>query len=409
MRRPAAQGRGGHGDLTPVADYRAALTELLAPVGAIDLLLADALGATLAEDIVAAQPLPAVATAATDGYAIASNDVLWPVSLPVAYEVQSTERAPRVLVRGTAVRVQSGAPMPRGADAVASFADTDRGQGTVAIKRSILRGENVRREGFDAPAGEVLVPAGRRLGAREIGLAAAIGSSRLLVRPVPRVVVMAVGDDLDDDAREGVPDANTPMLAALVDDAGARAYAVGIAPDDPARLADALEDQVVRADVIVTTGGLSGGHGDTLPDVLRTIGEVHVTELGLVPRAHHAWGRVENVPVVCLPGHPVSALLAFEAYLRPALRAMTGFDHVARVTVRAEWTGTWPSTVGVEEAVPVVLDLDDAGVVRARPLGDGRGGVSLAALVESDGIAWVDAETLTVRDGDTVRCTVWDR
>lgn len=409
MTRPTSQGAGSPHRLTPVADYRATLTELLAPVGAIDLLLADALGATLAEDIVATEPLPAVATAATDGYAIASNDALWPVSLPVAYEVESSERAPRVLVRGTAVRVQSGAPMPRGADAVAALADTDGGLGTVAITRSILRGENVRREGFDAPAGEVLVPAGRRLGAREIGLAAAIGSSRLLVRPVPRVVVMAVGDDLNEDAREGVPDANTPMLAALVDDAGARAYAVGIASDDPGRLANALEDQVVRADVIVTTGGLSGGHGDTLPDVLRTIGEVHLADVDLAPRAHHAWGRVEGVPVVCLPGHPVSALLAFEAYLRPALRAMTGFDHVARVTVRAEWTGTWPSTVGVEEAVPVILDLDDAGVVRARPLGDGRGGVSLAALIESDGIAWVDAETLTVRDGDTVRCTVWDR
>jgi molybdopterin biosynthesis enzyme len=88
---------------------------------------------------------------------------------------------------------------------------------------------------------------------------------------------------------------------------------------------------------------------------------------------------------------------------------MAGFSHVSRVTVRAEWTGTWPSTPGQEEAVPVMLDLDDHGVVTATPLGDGRGGVSLATLVESDAIAWIDADVVTLANGDTVRCTVWER
>lgn len=399
--------------MTTVAQHRAALTELLGTVEAIDLSLGDALGAVAAEDITAPQAYPAVAQAAADGYAIASNDALTPVSLPVAFDVDSRDRTPRVLVRGTAVRIASGAPLPRGADAVAGLADTDGGVGTVRLSRSILRGENVRRAGFDAAEGEVVVPEGRRIGPRELGLVAAIGRTRVRVRPVPRVVVMAIGSELVDakSGAAGVPDANTHMLAALVEDAGARAYRVGAVPDDPAAVAAALEDQVVRADVIITTGGLSAGGSDSLVDVLRAIGTADAVDLALAPRSRHAVGSIgeANTPVVALPGHPVSALLAFEAYLRPALRAMSGFSEVQRVTIRAQLTRAWPSTSGVVEAVPVTLDLDGDGVVRATPIGDGRGGVSLGALARSDGIAWVGAEVTTAQAGDEVRCTVWDR
>ena len=366
-----------------------------------------------AEDITAPDAYPSVAQAAADGYAIASNDALTPVSLPVAFDVDSRERNPRVLVRGTAVRISSGAPMPRGADAVAAIADTDGGVGTVRLTRSILRGENVRRAGFDAAAGEVVVPAGRRIGPRELGLVAAIGRSRVRVRPVPRVVIMAIGSELVDprEGADGVPEANTHMLAALVEDAGARAYRVGAVSDEPAAMAMALEDQVVRADVIITTGGLSAGSSDALVEVLGAIGSATIVDLELMPRARHAIGRVgeADTPVVALPGHPVSALLAFEAYVRPALRAMSGFAEVQRVTIRAELATQWPSTAGVVEAVPVTFELDDEGVVRATPIGDGRGGVSLGALARSDGIAWVSADVTTARAGDEVRCTVWDR
>ncbi len=399
--------------MTTVAHYRAALTELLGTVRALDMALGDALGAVAAEDVTAPRPYPEVPLAATDGYAIPSNDALSPVALPVAFDVDSSERTPRVAVRGTAVRIASGAPLPRGADAVAALADTDGGVGTVQLRRSILRGENVRSAGFDASEGEVIVPAGRRIGPRELGLVAAVGRARVLVRPVPRVVVVAIGSELVDSrsTTPGVPEANTHMLAALIEDAGARAYRVGAIPDDPAVIAAALEDQVVRADLIITTGGLSGGINDTLVDVLRTIGTAEHSELKLLPRSRHAFGRIleGDTPVIALPGHPVSALLAFEAYVRPALRGMSGFSELRRVTIRAELARDWPSTGGFVEAVPVTLDLDDQGVVRATPIGDGRGGVSLGALARSDGIAWVSANVTTARAGDEVRCTVWDR
>jgi len=399
--------------MTTVANHRAALTQMLGSVEAIDLALGDALGAVAAADITSPSAYPAVPLAATDGYAIASNDALAAVSLPVAFDVDSRERTPRVLVRGTAVRIASGAPLPRGADAVAALADTDAGVGTVRLSRSILRGENVRGAGFDADQGEVIVPAGRRIGPRELGLVAATGRSRVTVRPVPRVVVAAIGSELVDarSGEPGVPEANTHMLSALVEDAGAKAYRVSAIPDDPAAIAAALEDQVVRADVIITTGGLSGGTTDPLVEVLGAIGTSERVDLNLLPRARHAVGRIAegNTPVIALPGHPVSALLAFEAYVRPALRAMSGFAEVRRVTIRAQWARDWPSTSGFMEAVPVSLDLDDDGVVRAAPLSDGRGGVSLGALARSDGIAWVGADVTTARAGDEVRCTVWDR
>ena len=399
--------------MTTVAQHRAALTELLGTVEALDLALGDALGAVAVQDITSPEPYPEYPLAAEDGYAIASNDALAPVALPVAFDVDSRERTPRVAVRGTAVRIASGSPLPRGADAVAALADTDGGVGTVQLRRSILRGENVRRAGFDAAAGEVIVPAGRRIGPRELGLIAAVGRTRVRVRPVPRVVIMAIGSELVDarSGSAGVPEVNTHMLGALVEDAGARVYRVGAISDDPAVIAATLEDHVVRADVIITTGALSGGLNDTLVDVLRTIGTAEQVDLDLLPRSRHAFGRIldGDTPVIALPGHPVSALIAFEAYVRPALRAMSGFAEVRRVTIRAEFAISWPSTAGVVEAVPVTLDLDDDGVVRATPIGDGRGGISLGALARSDGIAWVGANVTTARAGDEVRCTVWDR
>lgn len=399
--------------MTTVSQHRADLTELLGTVEPIDLALGDALGAVTEHDVTATHAYPATSQAAADGYAIASNDALHPVALPVAFDVDSRDRTPRVLVRGTAVRIASGAPMPRGADAVAAIADTDGGVERVTLSRSILRGENVRRAGFDATEGEVIVPAGRRIGPRELGLIAAIGRARVRVRPVPRIVVVAIGSELVDakSGAEGVAEANTHMLSALVHDAGARAYRVGAIPDDPGAIAAALEDQVVRADAIITTGGLSAGGSDALIEVLRTIGTGELVDVALAPRSRHGIGRIDegDTPVIALPGHPASALIAFEAYARPALRAMAGFTEVKRVTIRAELAAAWPSTNGVTEAVPVTLDLGDDGVVRATPIGDGRGGVSLGALARSDGIAWIGSDVTTARQGDEVRCTVWDR
>lgn len=397
---------------TPLGEYRAELIGALGAVPTIDLPITDALGSSLAQDIVAEHALPRVDIADTDGYALDALDAVAEASLPVAFDVAAGERSSRVHVRGTAVRVTSGAPMPRGADAVIPAADTDGGIGSVRLNRAVQRGEHVRAQGFDAAAGAVVVPAGRRLGPRELGLAAALGYSRLAVRPVPRVVVIAVGGELVDahSESEGVSEANTHMLAALVEDAGAKAYRVGSVPDEPGELAAALEDQVVRADVILTTGGLSGGRHDTLVDVLRTIGTGASYDVGLTPGARHARGTVggRDVPVICLPGHPVSALVAFEAYVRPALRAMSGFAEVNRVTIRAEFAGVWTSPAGVTEAIPVTLDLDDDGVVRASALADGAG-ISFASAIASDGLAWIRPSVTELRPGDEVRCTVWDR
>src|SRR5690606_424429 len=131
----------------------------------------------------------------------------------------------------------------------------------------------------------------------------------------------------------------------------------------------------------------------------------------LAPRARHGIGRIgeTGTPVIALPGHPANALIAFEAYARPALRIMSGFAEENRVTIRAHLSKPWPSTAGLMEAVPVALDLDGDGVVSATPRGDGRGGVSLGALADSDGIAWIAEDVTTVNAGDVVRCTVWDR
>lgn len=392
-------------------DHRAAVAAALGEIRPLEVLLPDAAGATLARDVIAAGRVPALDLAAFDGFAVASADVEAasedaPITLPLAYEVDPSESSARVHVRGTVAKVRSGSPVPRGATAVVRAEHFSPMH--VSIDRQPREGEGIRRAGTDAEGGTVAVPAGRRLGPREIALAAALSHPRLWVRPVPRVVVMPIGSELVEPGsqREGVVDSNGHMLAALVVDAGARAYRVGVIPDDEDVLAAAIEDHVVRADVIVTTGALSTA--DALPGVLARIGDVDVVDIALSPGGRHAIGSVGGVPVIAMPGHPVSALIAFEAYVRPALRMMSGFVEPHRVTVRAEADARWSSPPGMVHALPVSLDLNDEGAVTARPIGD-PDAVGLAAIAESDGLGWVTADVTDVGPGDSLWCTVWDR
>lgn len=393
--------------------HRAAVTAALAPIPELSVLVGDAAGATLVEPLVAPAPLPSFDVAAWDGYAVRAADAAGPVVLPVAHEVSFADRGPRRHLPGTAARIASGQAVPAGADAVVPLAATDRGAARVGLAGGIVPGSGVLPAGHRAAEGRVLVPAGRRLGGREVALAASIGRARLTVRPVPRVVVVATGSELIDPgtSRAGVPEATAHLIAIAARTAGARASRVGPVPDDPATLRTALEDQLVRADLVIVTGGLSDGESDTVVAVLRELGEVDDVSLAFAPGSRHAFAMVgedaRRVPAIALPGNPAAAALAFEAYVRPALRQMCGFTEVARPAVRARLDRGWSSPAGVTQAVPVRLGLDSGGAVTAAPTCE-PGRVSLAALGDADGIAWVEPGVTEVRAGDVLRCTVWD-
>lgn len=400
-----------------LAGHRAAVAQALAPGPVLDVLLNDAVGATLAEDLIVPSDMPARPVATRDGYAVVAADTGGaspdsPAVLPVSHDVGFDTRGPRRHVARAAARIPSGAPLPLGADAVVALADTDKGVARVGIHRTVREGEGVRPAGFDATAGDVIASAGSRIGPRQIAVAAALGRARLRVRPVPRVVIMAVGDELIEPGQVrhggGVPESTTHMLAALVEEAGAKPYRVGAVPDEPLLLRAALEDQLVRADVVITTGGLSESVHDTVADVLGRMGAFEAVDLQLRPVGRHGLGSIpsgdRDIPVLALPGAPAGAALAFEAYVRPTLRALCGHRDVERPVFQARARKQWIVPPGVVTAMPVAADFDGDvwGVI---PLGADE--LALTDLARADALVWSGPEPTVIKVGDVVECTPW--
>jgi molybdopterin molybdotransferase len=404
-----------------LAEHRAVISAGVQQMPALDVLLGDAAGGMLAQDLVPDAPVPPVAVAACDGYAVLAQDVAgasipYPCVLAVSHDVSFDARARRRHVVGTAARVSTGVPLPTGADAVVPVAHTDGGVARVGVTGPVKPGEHVRAAGFDAVAGEPLVRQGTRLSARHIAAAAAIGRSRLTVRPVPRVVIIAVGSELVEPGAHrpsgGVPEASAHLLTVAVREAGAQPYRVGAVPDARVALRGHLADQLVRADVIITTGGLSGAPHDTLAEVIREVGEFSVVDLALAPGVHHGYGTLEvsdsgrSIPVFGLPGHPVAAAVAFETYVRPALRAMSGLTEHDRSTVAATASNDWTSPAGIAHLVAVRIQGNSAAGYTALALGD-PGNLSLATLANADGYVLMGPLDTDVRRGDTVSATMW--
>src|SRR5699024_5696404 len=201
-------------------------------------------------------------------------------------------------------------------------------------------GVNVRGQGADLRAEQVALAAGERVGARQIALLAALGRSRVSVHPRPRVVLISVGDELVEPGRMmttgAVYDANGHALATAVQDAGGSTFRVAAVPDERTGLREVLEDQLVRADLIITTGGLSAGANDTVKDVLSPLGTVRFDNVGIAPGRQYGVGTVgDGTPILCLPGDPVAAQIGFEVFVRPALLAMAGNRELYRPTGRA--------------------------------------------------------------------------
>ncbi len=403
-------------------DHLAAVMAVVAPVAPLEVVLRDAMGAVLAEDVTAPCDVPPVPVAARDGYAVEAKDAGGlVVRLPVTDDLRAGARPGLRLAPGHAVRVASGAPVPVGADAVVPVEETDRGTATVSLAGPVKAGQWVRPAGADVLGGEVALAAGTRLAARQIALAATMGRGRLRVHPTPRVVLLSVGDELVEPPTKGAPpdeaptyEANGHALEAAVRDAGAVPVRVGVVPDDHGRLRETLADQLVRADLVVITGGLSELSGDTVKDVLGAVGDVRLDQVAMTPGRRHGFGtlgagfgRDDQVPVFALPGHPVAAQVAFEVFVRPALRAMAGYTDadVFRSSVAATLTAGWTSPAGLRQFVPAaVLGTPDEGYTAA-PLGD-PAAPSVVGLAQANALAVVNERTTRVRAGEVLHCLV---
>ncbi|BCI51367.1 molybdopterin molybdenumtransferase [Mycolicibacterium litorale] len=294
--------------------------------------ISETLGLTLAEDIVAPLSLPGFDNSAMDGYAVMAEDAAGasedrPVLLPVVEDIPAGRTDPLVLQPGTAHRIMTGAPLPRGATAVVPVEATNAATDTVAIRAAARPGQHVRTAGEDVTAGTTVLRSGVALTPAALGLAAALGLGELSVIPRHRVLVMSTGTEL---VAPGMPlqpgqiyESNAVMLAAAIREAGGEVVASPMTGDDVDAFRDTLGRYAGEADLVITTGGVSAGAYEVVKDALGA-GGVEFTKVAMQPGMPQGAGRVGGTPVVTLPGNPVSALVSFEVFLRVPLRAAMG-------------------------------------------------------------------------------------
>jgi molybdopterin molybdotransferase len=394
-----------------VEQHLARILETVRPVQPFDLGLLDAQGCVLAADVQARVQLPGFTNSAMDGYAVHAADVAGaseesPVVLPVVNDIAAGNTNALSLVAGQTMRIMTGAPMPRGADAVVPVEQTDGGVVHVSVRAAPEPGQHVRPAGEDVLEGQTILRSGTLLGPGQIALLAAAGLARVRVVPRPRVVVLSTGDELVEPGREPgfgqVVDSNSVMLTAAVRSVGATPYRVGGVPDDARQLMETLEGQLVRADAIITTGGVSMGAFDTVKEVLSRVGTMQFDKVAMRPGMPQGFGVLgeEQVPVFTLPGNPVSALVSFHVFVAPALRAMAGRPEKAWPPgyVPAVAAEPWQSVPGKMEFTRVVFDGD-----RVR-LAGGQGSHMLGALAAADAFAVVPPEVTEIAEGDHVDC-----
>jgi molybdopterin molybdotransferase len=397
--------------LRAVDEHLAIVLDGIGSLDPIELNLMDAQGLILAENVITDVPLPGFDNSAVDGYAVRAVDTKGaeedkPITLPVVGDVAAGNRAMSGMGAGVSMRIMTGAPIPSGADAVIPLEWTDRGLAQVAIRQSARSGTSIRRAGEDLPAGAPALAAGAALGPQQIALLAAIGRDRVAVRPRPRVLVVSTGSELVEVGHPigfgEVPDANSYLLAAAARDAGADAYRVGIVPDDHTKLLDVLESQLLRADVLVTTGGVSMGAFDIVKQALSELGTVSFTRVAMQPGKPQGFGHLgDHVPIFCLPGNPVSALVSFEVFVRPAIRKLLGKRSIQRATVQAAALERIESPAGVRQYRRGVLHREASGGYSVTLVG-GPGSHLIAAMASANCLVVIDEEVTEVVSGSRV-------
>jgi molybdopterin molybdotransferase len=398
-------------ELISVEEHRDRILATIEPLPAFDQPLMEAFGLAAAEDVHASVALPGFDNSAMDGYAVAHADVASasgdsPVHLPVVGEIGAGKATLLALSPGTAAKIMTGAPVPAGADSVVPYEWTDRGVANVVISRAPEPGQHVRPKGQDISEGDLLVESGTVLGARQIGLLAAVGRPSVRSRPRPRVVVMSTGSELREPGsslgHDSLYDGNSFLLAAAARQAGAIAYRVGIVPDDPRTFLGALNDQLVRADLVITSGGVSMGDYDVVKEALAPLGTVWFGGVAMQPGKPQGFGTVgeDATPILTLPGNPVSAYVSFEQFALPAIRRLMGRTPYVRPSADAMITHALRSPSGRRQFARGVLSVVD-GRLAVTPVG-AQGSHLIGDLAESDALIVVPESVTSVEAGETV-------
>lgn len=404
-----------------VEEQLAAITANAAMPAPVRIAISESLGLLCAEDVVAERPLPGFVQSAIDGYAVRAVDVRGEsgetlaefdeVTLPVVGEVSAGSHHPMRLQPKQAVRVHTGAPLPTLADAVLPLDWSDRGERRVTALRAVKSGDFVRRIGDDVQPGDVAVSAGAVISPAQVGLLAAVGRSKVLVHPRPRMSVISIGAELVDIDRDPglgqVFDVNTYALAAAGRDAGAEVHRVGIAAGEPRRIREIIEGQLIKSELLVITGAVGGAAGDEARRVLSEMGEIDVERVAMHPGSVQGFGLLgdDRIPTFLLPSNPVSALVVFEVMVRPLIRIALGKGNPRRRAVAARAIAPVESVPGRRGLIRGQLMRDrETSEYLVQPFGGATGAQAhlLAGLAEANCLVVVPDDVTHVRPGDIV-------
>jgi len=395
--------------MDPVEAHLARVLAAIRPVEPARLVLEAAEGAVLAADAAAATPLPSFDNSSMDGYAVHAADIAAataeaPVTLRVTGQIPAGDTRAVTVAPGTCVRIMTGALMPAGADTVVPVELTDAGTDRARFSQPVPKGFSIRRRGDDVAEGDVLLPAGTRLGPAQIALLAASGHGSVLARAAPRVAVIATGNELSEPGSPLVPgqiwESNSYMLAAAVRQAGGSATRHRAA-DDPATVLALIGELAAQADLLITSGGVSmGGEHDVVKAALSGGGAGTLTfrKVAMQPGMPQGFGVVgpDQTPILTLPGNPVSAFVSFWLFGRPALDALQGRAPQPVPPRRARLAGPVRSPQGRRSFLRGLLSPDEATVT---PL-TGQGSHQLGALARADALIVVPEEVTAMAAGE---------
>ncbi|MCH7583311.1 MAG: molybdopterin molybdotransferase MoeA [Acidobacteria bacterium] len=366
----------------------------------------EGVGRVLAEAIVSSEDVPHFANSAMDGFAVRATDVSEPDAvLEVLADLPAGQVASVSMSDGQAIRIMTGAPMPDGADTVVRVEDTAAEGDKVRIHTVVEEGTYVREAGGDVRAGQVVFDPGLRMGPIHVGVLATLGLVEPVVSRRPRVGVMSTGNELQPPATQDlapgmIRDSNRPMLVGLLEDAGAEVIDYGRIGDDADELRAALGRAAVETDAIVTTGGVSMGDYDVTKLVLREEAGVDFIKVAMKPGKPLAFGRLGGAPFFGLPGNPVSVVVSFEQFVRPALLTMQG----ASAVLRPQMTVAAGERLVTDPAKTVFLRVrleGDGAALRATQAG-GQASNILSVAAVADAFAVVPIGVETIDEGEPV-------
>jgi molybdopterin molybdotransferase len=386
------------------------------PLGFEKVSLLDALGRVIGEDIYAQRNIPPLDNSGMDGYALRSEDVReackeLPVRLEVIEDLPAGFVSTKKVEKGKAIRIMTGAPIPKGANTVIPVEETKRGDGFVLVLKAVSLGENIRRSGEDVRKGDCVVSQGDLIRPAEVGMIASLGRSFISVYQRPLIAILCTGDELVD-VDGGVNEvkiisSNSYTLASQVKDCGAIPLQLGIAQDRREEIEEKLR-QGIRADVVISSAGVSVGDYDFVKEVMKKLGmEMLFWKVAMRPGHPLAFGTIGSKPVFGLPGNPVSSMISFEQFVRPSLLKMMGHRQLFRPVIEAVLKEEFKKAIGRRFFIRGSVSLEKGQYV-VTTTGEQGSGI-LRSMVKANGLIVIPEDQEIVRAGERVKVQLLDR